>query len=55
MFVAFEQVNQLDDVFVLAHFQNLDLSPLLENLNWLHVGFGNSLYSYLHSKLLVSS
>ena len=36
---VFEQVDQLDDVLVLTHLQNLNLTTLLEDLNWLHVRF----------------
>jgi hypothetical protein len=40
--VALEQVDKLDDVFVLTHFQHFDFSSLLINFNRLHVGFGDS-------------
>lgn len=33
-----EDVLQLDDIRVLAHFKNFNLSSLLEDLNLLHVG-----------------
>ena len=32
-----EQIDQSDDVVVLAHLQHLDLSPLLDYLNRLHI------------------
>ena len=32
-----EQVDQLDNILVLAHLEDLDLAPLLEDLNRLHV------------------
>lgn len=37
MIDVFEKVYQPDDVRVLAHFQYIDLLPLLINLNRLHV------------------
>jgi len=40
---ALKQVDQLDDVLMLAHLEHLDLSPLLEDLNRLHVGLVDGL------------
>ena len=34
-----EDVNQVDDVWVLAHFQHFNFAPLLENFNMRHVFF----------------
>lgn len=47
MLRRFEQVNQLDNVLVLAHLQHFDFSALLENLDRLHIGFGDGLDSDL--------
>jgi len=32
-----KQVNQLDDVLVLAHFEHFNLPALLEDFDWLHI------------------
>lgn len=40
-----EEVNQLNNVGVLAHFEDFNLLPLLKNLYGLHVGFCNQLHS----------
>ena len=37
VFGVLEQINQVDDVGMLAHFENLDFAPLLEDLNVSHV------------------
>ena len=46
-FTVLEEIDQLDDIFVLTHLQDFNLTSLLENLNWLHVslfdGFDGSL------------
>ena len=46
---------KLDDVRVLAHFKNFDLSSLLEDLDLLHVGLFHSLNCRLSSASFVSS
>ncbi len=51
---VFEEVNQPDDVVVLAHFQHFDLSPLLEYLDRLHVSFLDCLDGSLGSSHFVS-
>lgn len=50
---VFEDVYQLDDILVLAHFQDLDLLALLSDLNRFHVGFLDQLNSKLVPCLLV--
>ena len=32
-----EQIHQSDYIVVLAHLEHLDLSPLLDYLDWLHI------------------
>ena len=50
-----EDVLKLDDVRVLAHFKNFDLSSLLEDLDLLHVGLFHCLNCRLSSVSFVSS
>lgn len=38
-----KKINQLDYVLMLAHLQHFNLSPLLVDLNGLHVGLGDLL------------
>ena len=42
--LVFEKINQANDVFVLAHFEHLNLSSLLIHLNRLHVFLLNRFY-----------
>jgi hypothetical protein len=53
LFTGLEQVNQLDNVLVLAHFQHFDLPPLLKNFDWLHVRLVDRLDRHLVAELLV--
>ena len=49
-----EEIDESDDVVVLAHFQHFNLSPLLEYLDWLHVGFLDCLDGSLGTSTFVS-
>lgn len=53
MLTRLKQVNEFDDVGVLAHFQDFDLPTLLEDFDWLHVGLGDGLDRNLHAVLLM--
>jgi len=44
---VFEEINELDDVRMLAHLENLDLSSLLVDFDGLHVLLLHSLNSHL--------
>ena len=48
-----EDVLKLDDVWVLAHFKDLNLSSLLEDLDLLHVGLFDRLNRHLSGVPLV--
>lgn len=52
---AFEQVQELDDVGMLAHLEHFDLASLLEDLNRLHVSLVDGLDSDLFSGPFVFS
>ena len=54
VFAVLEQIDKVDNVGMLAHFEHLDLSSLLENLNIGHILFLNLLNSDLLLGLLVS-
>jgi len=41
---ALKQVDQFNDARVLAHLEHFDLTPLLQNLDRLHVRFDDRLY-----------
>ena len=47
-------VYQFDYIFMLAHFENFNLSPLLEDLDWFHVCLLHSLDGDLFARLFVS-
>lgn len=51
---VFKNINQIDNIWMLAHFQNFYFSSLLKNFNMSHVLFLNLLYSNLLPCLLVS-
>ena len=52
---VFKQVNESDDVVMLAHLEDLNLSTLLEDLYWLHVLFLDRLDGHLLVCHLVGS
>lgn len=52
---VFEQIDQLDDIVVLAHFEDLDLTALLEDFDRLHVGLLDRLDCDMRSGHLVLS
>lgn len=47
MLTRLEQVNKLYDILVLAHLEDFNFSPLLKDLNWLHICFVDGLDSNL--------
>jgi hypothetical protein len=52
--LVFEKINEANDVWVLTHFEDIDFSSLLINLNWLHVLFIDSFDGHFLSSLDMS-
>ena len=53
MIVVFKQINELDDILVLAHLENFYLASLLVHFYRLHVSFGDDFYGKVATVLLV--
>ena len=53
MIVVFKQINELDDILVLAHLENFYLASLLVHFYRLHVSFGDDFNGKVATVLLV--
>ena len=53
MIVVFKQINELDDILVLAHLENFYLASLLVHFYRLHVSFRDYFYGKVATVLLV--